>query len=175
MAFCISAVVLTTSSCFVDSLVSSYIFFFMLRPRAPIVTGIILTVYLGLLSLVSKALCRYRTTLSLRFLSIFCYMGHTMLEIQICFSSFISSIKLGLHAVLVFHRFDWKLQTSLASSLSKTILNFHYSLYNTVSALINLCCFAQMTASITMLYCVLLSIFYYTKGCIQPLGGPLFH
>ena len=44
-------------------------------------------------SLVSKASCQYRVSLSLRFLSIFCCMGHANSQIQIHFSHFVSSIK----------------------------------------------------------------------------------
>ena len=72
IVFCILAAVLTTRSCFASSLVNSFIVFFMPSPRAPIMTGTIVAVYPGLLSLVSKASCRYCTSLSLRFVSIFC-------------------------------------------------------------------------------------------------------
>ena len=50
---------LTTSSCFVSSLVNSFIVFFMPPPRAPIITGTIVTVYPSFPSLVSKTSCRY--------------------------------------------------------------------------------------------------------------------
>ena len=105
----ISAAVLTTSSCFARSLVSSLVVFFMPPPRAPIMTGTIVTVYPGLLSLISKASCRYRVSLSVRFVSMFCCIGHAMLQIQICFSFFSSSIKSGLLAVSVFFKLNWKL------------------------------------------------------------------
>ena len=141
MVFYLSDTVLTTSSCFVNSLVKSFIVFFMPPPRAPIITGTKVIEYLGLLSLTSKASCRYRVSLSL-------LLGHAMSQIQICFSYFASSIKSGLLAVSVFFRLNWKSQTSFALSFFKTIPRFHRSLYHTVSAPINLCSFAQVTASI---------------------------
>ena len=146
MVFCVSDTVLTTISCFVNSLVKSFIVFFMSPPRAPIITGKKVIEYRGLLSLTSKASCRYRV--SLLFVSIFYCMGHAMSQIQICFSYFVLSIKSGLLAVSVFFRLNWKSQTSFALSFFKTIPRFHRSLYHTVSAPINLCFFAQVTASI---------------------------
>ena len=103
-----------TGSCFARSLVSSLIVFFMPPPRAPVITGTIVTVYPGLLSLISKASCRYRVSLSVRFVSMFCCIGHAMSQIQICFSFFSSSIKSGLLAVSVFLKLNWKSQTSFA-------------------------------------------------------------
>ena len=82
IVFCISAAVLQTSSCFARSLVSSFVVFFMPPPRTPIMTGTIVIVYPGLLSLISKASCRYRVSLSVRFVSMFCCMGHAMSQIQ---------------------------------------------------------------------------------------------
>ena len=105
-------------------------------------------VFPGLLSLISKPSCRYRVSLSLRFVSIFCCMENAMLQIQICFSYFVSSIKSGLLAVSVFHRFNGKSQTSFALLFSKIIPRSHCSLYYTMSAPINLCSFAQVAASI---------------------------
>ena len=117
-------------------------------PRAPIITGTIITVYPGLLSLVSKASCQHCIRLSLHFVSIFFCMGYAMSQIQIFFSYFVSSIKLGLLAVSDFRRLNRKSQTSFALSFSKIIPRSHQSLYHTVSAPINLCSFTQVTGSI---------------------------
>ena len=116
MVFRISAAVLTTSSCFVSSLVNSFIVFFMPPPKAPIITDRI-TVYADLLSIISKPSCQYRVNLSLRYVSILFYM----LQIQIFFSYFVSSTKSGLLAVSVFRRLNWKPQTCFTLSFSKTI------------------------------------------------------
>ena len=71
-----------------------------------------------------------------------------MSQIQICFWYFVSSLKSGLLAVSVFRRLNWKSQTGFTLRFSKTIPRFHRSLYHTVSAPMNLCSLAQVTASI---------------------------
>ena len=149
MVSCISAAVLTTISCFVSSLVNLFIVLFMPPPRAPIITGTIVTVYPDLLSFVSKVNCRYRVSLSLGFVSIFYCLGYAMSQMQICFSSFVSSIKSGLLVVSVFHRLNCKSQTSFVSSFSKSCLapivpcTTPCQLQST-----NSCSFAQVTAII---------------------------
>ena len=145
MVFCISAAVLITTSNFASSLVNSFIVFFIPSPRALIITGTIVTVCPGLLSHLKSKLS---ISLCLRFVSWYCCMGHAMSQIQICFAYLVLSIKSGLLVLLVFHRLNWKSQTSFAWSFSKTIPHFHHSLYHTVSAPINLCSFVQVTASI---------------------------
>lgn len=93
--------------------------------------------------------CRYRVSLSVRFMSMFCCIGHAMSQIHICFSFFNSSIKpSGLLAVSVFLKLNWKSQTSFALSLSSTVPRSHRSLYHITSAPINSCSLAQVTASI---------------------------
>ena len=144
MVFCISPAVLTTNSCFVSRLVISFIVSFIPAPRVPIITGIIVILYPSLFSLVSTASCRYRVSVSFHFASI----RHAMSQIQVCFSSFVSSIKSDLLAVSVFCRLNWKSQTSFALLFSKTIPCSHCFLYHTVSTPINLCFFGQVTASI---------------------------
>ena len=102
VVFCILAALLTTFSCLVSTLDDFLIFFFMSPPSAPIIMGKTIKVYPRLLSLISRGSCSYRISLSLHFVSIFYCMGHTMLQIQICFSSCISSIKLDHVSVSVF-------------------------------------------------------------------------
>ena len=148
MVFCISVAILTTSSCFVSSLVNSFIVFSMPPPRIPSITGTIVTVYPGLLSFILKASYRYRVSLSFRFGSRFCCMGHAMSQVQICFLHFVSSIKSEILVISDFRRLNWKSKTSFTLSFSKTVLCSHCFLYHTVSAPTNLHSFSQVTASV---------------------------
>ena len=118
MVFCISAAVLTTSSYFVSILVNSFVIFFMPPLRAPIISGTIVTLYPGLLSLISKASWGHRGSLSLRFVSIFCCIGYVMSQIQICFLCFVMEYQVGSF----FRRLNWKFQKSFALLFSKLFL-----------------------------------------------------
>ena len=116
--------------------------------------GTIVTAYLSSFShLKSKLLISCK--LSLPFMPIFCYMGHTMSQIRIYLLSFVSGIKSGLFTLLVICRLNWKSQTSFTLPFSKTIPCSHPSLYHTVSFRIDLCSFAQVTTSnISALLCI---------------------
>ena len=106
--------------------------------------GTIVTAYLSSFShLKSKLLISCK--LSLPFMPIFCYMGHTMSQIRIYLLSFVSGIKPGLFTLLVICRLNWKSQTSFTLPFSKTIPCSHRSLYHTVSFRIDLCSFALGT------------------------------
>ena len=101
-----------------------------------------------------------RVSLSVRFVSMFCCIGHAMSQIQICFSFFSSSIKSGLLAVSVFLKSNWKSQTSFALSFSNTIPRSHRSLYHIVSAPINSYSLAQGLQVSSALCYVSLNIHY---------------
>ena len=148
IVFCISLAACFANLFMFKTIDNSTIALFIPPPNAPIINGITIILYPGLLSLNSYANCVYFANFTNHFVSMFCCWGQAISQIQIFFDFLSSKIKSGLLDIFVFHRLNSKSHTSLALPFSSTVPHSHLSLYHTVSSPISSYSFAHATAKI---------------------------
>ena len=102
IVFCIFPATCFTNSFLFKTFDNSTIALFIPPPNAPIINGITIILYPGLLSLSSYANCVYFVSFSNHFASMFCYWGQATSQIQIFFDFLSSKIKSGHLDVFIF-------------------------------------------------------------------------
>ena len=136
---------LTSNSCLVSRLVKSFVVFFIPPPMDyrcshNSVSRSSFSRLNSKLSISRKFISPFRINISLHWT---CHVTNP----NLCLF-FRSESQVGHPAVSLFHRLNWKSQTSFALTFSKTIPCSHRSFYHNVSTPNNLCSFDQVIASI---------------------------